>query len=78
MSTLGLLSVYAVIARVFNKRAGVVAALVLATTPYYSMLTHQAITDMPFVANMTVAMMLLVMGLVEDPERQAKGVRVGP
>ncbi len=78
MAMLGLMAVYAAVARVWSRRAGVFAALVLATTPYYSMLTHQAITDMPFVSNMTVAMMLLVLGLVEDPERKARSVRIGP
>lgn len=78
MAMTGLLAVYGCIARVFSRRAGVLAALVLATTPYYSMLTHQAITDMPFVANMTVAVMLLVLALVEDPERRATPVRIGP
>ncbi|HEX2676110.1 MAG TPA: glycosyltransferase family 39 protein, partial [Polyangiales bacterium] len=76
MSITGLCSVYGAISRVFSKRAGVLAALVLATTPYYAMLTHQAITDMPFVANMTVATMLLTLGLIEDPERHARPVRV--
>jgi 4-amino-4-deoxy-L-arabinose transferase-like glycosyltransferase len=77
MSVAGLLAVYAAIARVWNRRAGVLAALVLATTPYYAFLTHQAITDMPFVANMTVAMMLLALALAEDPERQAPSLRLG-
>jgi 4-amino-4-deoxy-L-arabinose transferase-like glycosyltransferase len=77
MSMLGLMSVYGAVARIWTRRAGVLAALVLATTPYYSMLTHQAITDMPFVSNMTVAMMLLTLGLVEDPERKAGSIRIG-
>jgi 4-amino-4-deoxy-L-arabinose transferase-like glycosyltransferase len=78
MALIALLAVYAALARVWNRRAGVLAALVLATTPYYAFLSHQAITDMPFVANMTTAMMLLVLGLVEDPERRARSVRFGP
>ncbi len=77
MSITGLLSVYAGIARVWSKRAGVLCALVLGTTPYYAMLTHQAITDMPSVANMTIATMLLLLGLFEDPERRAQPVRIG-
>jgi 4-amino-4-deoxy-L-arabinose transferase-like glycosyltransferase len=78
MSVTALLAVYAVIARIWNKRAGLLAALALATMPYYAFLTHQAITDLPFVANMTTAMMLLVLGLTEDPERRSKSLKVGP
>jgi 4-amino-4-deoxy-L-arabinose transferase-like glycosyltransferase len=77
MSVTSLLAVYAGMARVWSRRAGVIAALVLATTPYYAFLTHQAITDMPFVANMTVAMMLLALALAEDPERPAPSLRLG-
>jgi 4-amino-4-deoxy-L-arabinose transferase-like glycosyltransferase len=78
MSITALLAVYAVIARIWNKRAGLLAALALASMPYYAFLTHQAITDLPFVANMTTAMMLLVLGLTEDPERRSKSLKVGP
>jgi 4-amino-4-deoxy-L-arabinose transferase-like glycosyltransferase len=77
MSVSGLSAVYAGVARLWGRRAGVIAALVLATTPYYAFLTHQAITDMPFVANMTVAMMLLVLAFAEDPERRAPVLRIG-
>jgi hypothetical protein len=77
MSVAGLLAVYAGLARIWNRRAGVLGALALATTPYYALLTHQAITDMPFVANMTVAMMLLALALTEDPERVAASLRIG-
>jgi 4-amino-4-deoxy-L-arabinose transferase-like glycosyltransferase len=78
MSVTALLAVYATVARIWNKRAGLLAALALASMPYYAFLTHQAITDLPFVANMTTAMMLLVLGMTEDPERRARSFRVGP
>ena len=77
LSIASLLSVYAAVARVWSRRAGVLCALVLATTPYYGFLTHQAITDMPFVATMVIAMMLLVLALREDPERLATPYRLG-
>ncbi len=77
-SITALLAVYAAVARVWNRRAGVLSAIVLSTTPYYAFLSHQAITDLPFVANMTTAMMLLVLGMIEDPEHRARSLRVGP
>jgi 4-amino-4-deoxy-L-arabinose transferase-like glycosyltransferase len=73
MAIAGLQSVHFALARTWNARAGVLAAVVLATTPYYAFLTHQAVTDMPFVANITVAMMLLLVACAEDPTRHARG-----
>ncbi|HTU64158.1 MAG TPA: phospholipid carrier-dependent glycosyltransferase, partial [Polyangiales bacterium] len=77
MSVAALLAVYFAVARTWNKRAGVLAAIVLATTPYYAFLSRQAVTDMPFVANMTVAMMLLLLACNEDPERRARTLQIG-
>ncbi len=77
MSIGALLAVYAAMARVFGKRAGVLSALVLATMPHFFFLSHQAITDMPFVANMTIAMSLLILAIREDPEREVRDYRVG-
>ena len=78
LAIIALLAIHGVVARIWNRRAGVLAALVLATTPYYAFLTHQAITDLPFVATMTTAVMFLVLGMVEDPEREVTQIRIGP
>lgn len=77
MSIGAVLAVYAAIARTFSRRAGVLSALVLATMPHFFFLAHQAITDMPFVANMTIAMSLLVIALAEDPDRPARVYSLG-
>jgi hypothetical protein len=75
---LGLLCAYAAMARAFGKRAGLLGALVLATAPYYAMMTHQAITDMPCVGTMVAAMMMLLLAVQEDPERRVRSYRIGP
>lgn len=77
IAIVGLLALYAGLSKIWNRRAAVLASIVLATMPYYAFLTHQAITDMPFVGTMTVAMMLLILACAEDPERQAPMLRVG-
>ena len=56
-------------ARVFGRRAAVIASLVLATTPYFFLLAHQAITDMPFVSTMTVALALFAIAMESGDER---------
>jgi 4-amino-4-deoxy-L-arabinose transferase-like glycosyltransferase len=78
LSEAALLAAYAAIARVFGKRAGVLSALVLMTTPYFFFLAHQAITDMPFVATMSVALCLLAIALETDEAALIKRVRIGP
>ncbi len=72
-----LIAVYVAISRVYGKRAGALAAVVLATMPHFFFLSHQAITDMPFVSTMTIAMCFLVVGVAEGPEREVRGVRFG-
>ena len=73
-----LLAVYACLSRIFSPRAGVLGALALVTMPHFFFLSHQAITDMPFVANMTIATCLLLMAFATDSDREAEVVRIGP
>jgi hypothetical protein len=72
------LAAYAAVSRVFGRRAGILSAVVLGTMPQFFMIAHQAITDIPFVANMTIAVCMLVLALAEDPERQVRSYRIGP
>jgi 4-amino-4-deoxy-L-arabinose transferase-like glycosyltransferase len=71
-----LMACYVAMARVFGRRVAVIASLVLATTPYFFLLAHQAITDMPFVATMTVALALFAIA-VEAGEETVPRYRVG-
>lgn len=77
LSTSAICAVYVSISRAFGKRAGALAAMVLVTMPHYFMLSHQAITDMPFVSTMTIAMCFMILAISEDKERLARGVRIG-
>jgi 4-amino-4-deoxy-L-arabinose transferase-like glycosyltransferase len=63
---------YKGVARIFGRRAGLLGALVLATMPDWFFLAHQTMTDMPFVASMTAAMGLLLIGLHVDEEQKAR------
>ncbi|AKF11777.1 ArnT family glycosyltransferase [Sandaracinus amylolyticus] len=72
-----LLAIYAVVARGFGRRAGVVAAFVLATMPYFFFLAHQAITDMPFVSTMTMAMGMLGLAIATPADREVTRYRLG-
>ena len=72
-----LMASYSLVARMFGRRAGVIATLVLATTPYFFFLSHQAITDMPFVSTMTMALALFGLAVEDDARVEVKSYRLG-
>ncbi len=71
--------VYKSTARTFGRRAGLLSSVVLTTMPAWFFLSHQTMTDMPFVATMASGIALFLMGASEDPERRLAvfPVRVG-
>lgn len=77
LSIAALMAVYLVVAKYWNKRAGVLCALVLLTCPYFFLISHQAITDLPLVTLMTMTVCLLTLGLNENPQEQVSLYRVG-
>ncbi len=70
-------AVYHFVGRVFSRRAGLVAAVALGTMPVFAFLAHQTMTDMPYVATMSIGICLLACALVEDDERPVGAVRLG-
>ena len=56
----------AAVSRLLSRRAGLLAAAVLATTPFYALLARQATPDMPFVALMTGGTMCFAVALWDD------------
>jgi 4-amino-4-deoxy-L-arabinose transferase-like glycosyltransferase len=66
MGVLGIYAVYLVTARFVSRRAGVLAAVVLATAPMYSLVARQAMTDMAFVGPMSMALALGAFALFDD------------
>ena len=71
MTLVAMYLLYKGVSRVFGRRAGLLGAIVLATMPDWFFLAHQTMTDMPFVAAMTAAMGLLLLGLNTDEEQLA-------
>jgi 4-amino-4-deoxy-L-arabinose transferase-like glycosyltransferase len=66
LTILAMYLIYKGVAKVYGRRAGMLGAFVLATAPDWFFLAHQTMTDMPFVAAMTGAMGLLLLGLNTD------------
>ncbi|HEY6079809.1 MAG TPA: glycosyltransferase family 39 protein, partial [Polyangiaceae bacterium] len=64
------------VARAAGKRAGFLAGLALLCMPYWALLSHQSMTDMPYVAPLTAALALFGLALLTEPEQQISSVRV--
>lgn len=78
MLTLGaVVAIYTLISRVYGKRAGALSAIVVATLPHFFLLSHQAITDMPLVSNMTMAMCMFGLAISENGKREVRVYRFG-
>ena len=62
-----------------GRTAAFLSALVLMTLPYWYLLAHQSMTDMPYVAPLTTALALALLGLGVDPETRVRtfGVTLG-
>jgi 4-amino-4-deoxy-L-arabinose transferase-like glycosyltransferase len=68
MGVLGVVAVYVVVARFVSRRAGVMGAVILATSPMYSLVARQAMTDMAFVGPMSMALALGALALFDDED----------
>ncbi|MCB9537002.1 MAG: glycosyltransferase family 39 protein [Myxococcales bacterium] len=65
---MALLAIYLAVSRFYNRRAGVIAAGLTASSPFVAMLGRQAVTDGPMVSIMTAGMMALAVGLFRVDE----------
>lgn len=54
---------YLTLSRIHGRKAGLLGAAVLATSPFFYMVSRQAQTDMPFVATMTLAMLFMILAI---------------
>jgi 4-amino-4-deoxy-L-arabinose transferase-like glycosyltransferase len=79
LAILATYALYRAVAQRFGGRAGFLGGIVLVSVPYWYLLAHQSMTDMPYVAPLSVAIALALLGLGTGPERQVRtfGLRVG-
>ncbi len=56
-------ALYRAIASAWGRRAGLLVAMVLGTMPHWFFLAHQAMTDMPFVGPLVIAMAMLMLAV---------------
>jgi 4-amino-4-deoxy-L-arabinose transferase-like glycosyltransferase len=74
LAALGLWGLYLVGARLAGRRAGLLAALVAATCPFYALVARQAMTDFAFLGPMILALALAVMAIYPEPGPPGDGV----
>jgi 4-amino-4-deoxy-L-arabinose transferase-like glycosyltransferase len=67
---------YRAVARGFGRRAGLLAGLALSTTPFWSLLAHQATTDMPYAAAVSCAVAFVALGLHSAPDVRVRSYRI--
>ncbi|MDP2344075.1 MAG: glycosyltransferase family 39 protein [Deltaproteobacteria bacterium] len=68
---LTIVTAYLVARRFWSRRAALLGALALATTPFWAFLSRQAITDMPYVGFTSMAILLLAPTLLLDDDDKA-------
>ena len=68
LSIAAIWSVWQLVSRLAGRRAGALAALVLATSSQWALITRQAMTDMPFVSPMTIALAFAALALIGPEE----------
>jgi len=78
MAFAALTGIYLTLRRIFGARAAALATLVTATLPQFFFISHQAITDLPLVAALSLASCCLISAMAEPPSREARTFRVGP
>ena len=75
----GIFCIYLMCARLFSKRAGVLAGVILATSPMYFQISRQAMTDMPYVGLMSGGLALFMLGMFGEREvLPRKIIKLGP
>jgi 4-amino-4-deoxy-L-arabinose transferase-like glycosyltransferase len=80
-AVMAILAVYGLVSRFVGRRAGLLSALVLATSPMFSLIARQAMTDIVFVGPMATALCLGAFALYDDDEalpRRGHGWRSWP
>ncbi len=72
--------IYHFVSRRFSRRAGFLAAIGLGTMPTFAFLAHQTMTDMPYVATMSLAICFVALAVEEDDRLEIRGwqFRIGP
>lgn len=73
LSLIGQVLLYAGVRRVWGRRAALLGSLVLVAVPHYAIIVHQSMTDLPYIAALTGAMGLMLLGLFTPSDQVVRG-----
>jgi hypothetical protein len=78
LTLLGTYALYRAVSKMLGRRVGFLTGLVLTTMPYWYLIAHQTMTDMPYVGPLAAAMGLCLLGFVtgEDEKLSQTEIRV--
>jgi 4-amino-4-deoxy-L-arabinose transferase-like glycosyltransferase len=76
LSLLAVYLLYRFVSKAAGARAGLLSGVALLCTPYWALLSHQSMTDMPYVAPLTAAVSAFGLGLLTDPETRAPALEL--
>ena len=72
IAIIAIIVVYHTAKRRWGWQAGFFAAMILTTMPFFFFLSHQTMTDMPFVAPLIVSLCFIMLGMYEDPDKKVR------
>ena len=75
-SLIGQVLLYAGVAKAWNRRAALLGSLLLVAVPHYTLIVHQSMTDLPYIAALMAAMGLFLLGYHSADDDQVRGYRV--
>jgi 4-amino-4-deoxy-L-arabinose transferase-like glycosyltransferase len=70
LTLLGTYALYRAVAKMLGRRVGFLTGLVLTTMPYWYLIAHQTMTDMPYVGPLAAAMGLALLGFVTGEDEK--------
>jgi 4-amino-4-deoxy-L-arabinose transferase-like glycosyltransferase len=73
LSLFAQLTLYAPVAKRWGRRAALLGSLVLVAVPYYTLIVHQSMTDLPYIATLMGAMGLFLLGFDTPDETRVQG-----
>jgi 4-amino-4-deoxy-L-arabinose transferase-like glycosyltransferase len=73
LALIGIAAIFFLVRRLIDRRAALWSAFVLATCPSWLLLGRQAMTDMPFVVPMTLALAFAARAILIDEDRAPRG-----
>ncbi|HVY25599.1 MAG TPA: glycosyltransferase family 39 protein [Polyangiaceae bacterium] len=76
LSLVAVYTLYRFVAAAAGRRVGFLAGVVLLCAPYWALLAHQSMTDMPYVAPLTAAIALFGLALLADANEHVTSIEL--